>query len=212
MNTTTAIFVSTSYDALASGSLLIPSDTIKTDTLTECEVFVAYIANTEEVTGAAYALNNIVLRRKGEAIEVLFDPNTDVTAIPFNLIHAYQHKPNHAKYEIVGAKAHELAAVPRFNVSSHARASDKQLIALNHDVRQRMLQFKAGLISLTEFVLALYEHNIYVSDIHQDVNVGPDDLVAVLTRRPTHAIELNRDNGVTDESNFPVLARLTVLL
>lgn len=209
---TIAIFVSTSYETLGTGKLLLPRDEIKTDTISsECEVFIPYVARTPEDAGAVYALKNITMRRDGDFIEVTFDPNTDVTAIAARHVHDHQHKPNHAFCIIAGSPDDDMADVPRFNISSHANANDEQLIALDYELRGACRQFADGLITLTDFVFALAAKEITVTNIHQNIN-DKSQPVAEISRRPTRVIDCCKDNGVVGEYNYPALARLSIVL
>ena len=209
---TIAIFVSTSYETISNGKLLLPRNEIKTDTLaSECEVFIPYVARTPEDSGAVYALKNITMRRDSDFIEVTFDPNTDVTAIAAHHVHDHQHKPNHAFCLIAGSSDDAMPDVPRFNISSHANANDEQLIALDHELRGACRQFADGLITLTDFVFALAAKGITVTNIHQNIN-DKSQPIAEISRRPTHVIDCCKDNGVVDNNDYPVLARLSIVL
>ena len=201
----TTFFVKRSYASLAAGSFTIASKQVQE--LVESEVFIVY-ANTG--LGNAFAVRNITLTPVDEAnVRVEFDPLTDVHAMPPSVLPKESLTESTQQYLMF---PDDVAAAPRFCVSNHASGNEPNMLCLNHDVRERLIQYKGGMISLTELVLVLHDQGISVTDIHQHRR-NKEKYVAQITERTSHVIELSKDNGVKQhDSDFPLLARLNVYL
>lgn len=205
MNNITTFFAKRSYASLAAGSFTIGAKQVQE--LVESEVFIVY-ANTG--LGNTFAVKNITLTPVDEAnVRVEFDPLTDVHAMPTSML------PRDALSESVQQYPmfpEDMLEAPRFTVSNHASGNEANMLSLDLEMRQRLIQYKGGMISLTELVLCLHEQGISVTDIHQHRR-QKEKYVAHITERASHVIELSKDNGVKlDDMNFPSLARLNVYL
>lgn len=205
MTTATRTFCAQrSYATLGSGSFPISLQLI--NAVVESEVFIVY---TNTGAGNTFALKNITLIKRDEDTAIVtFDPLTDVHAVPASILPRDQ-LTNSAMQALILTE--DLKDVPRFCVANNASGNYENPLTLDAEDRARLMQYKGGLISLTELVLALYEHGITISDIHQNTR-NREDKVALMSSYPTHVIELNKDNGVIDNNNHPRLARLSVLL
>lgn len=201
----TTFFVKRSYASLTAGSFTIGSKQVQE--LVESEIFIVYA---KTGLGNTFALKNITLTPVDEAnVRVEFDPLTDVHAMPPSVLPKDSLTESAQQYLM---HPEDVVAAPRFCVSNHASGNEPNMLCLNHEVRERLIQYKGGMISLTELVLILHEQNISVTDIHQHRRVN-EKYVAQITERTSHVIELSKDNGVKqDGSDFPLLARLNVYL
>ena len=199
----TTFFVKRSYASLAAGSFTIGSKQVQE--LVESEIFIVY-ANAG--LGNTFALRNITLTPVDEAnVRVEFDPLTDVHAMHQSVLPKESLTESAQQYLMC---PEDVVAAPRFCVSNHASGNEPNMLCLNHEVRERLIQYKGGMISLTELVLVLHEEGISVADIHQHRR-NKEKYVAQITERTSHVIELSKDNGVVQD-NFPLLARLNVYL
>ncbi|MEG0375915.1 MAG: hypothetical protein RR672_09785 [Raoultibacter sp.] len=204
MTNTRAFCANRSYASLGAGSFPIGSSELAD--LLESEVFIVY---TNQGLGNTFAIKNITIEPADEhTVRISFDPLTDVTALPSSILPRDQLKEQATCQTFIPTS--DLTDAPRFAVSNKASGNCDNLLSLDLEMRSRLLQYKGGMISLTELVLTLYEQGITICDIDQSVR-QKHKYAAVLHARPMHVIDLNKDNGVVQD-NLPLLARMQVLL
>lgn len=197
-------FAKRSYASLGAGNFAISSTLVKD--LIEAECFIVY---TDTGLGNTFAVQNIALTIIDEHnVRVSFDPLTDVHAMPASIL------PKSDLLEsacAVSMQEDEVKDVPRFNVVNVASGNNPNVLALNIDCRHRFMQYAAGLCTLTDLVLELYQSGIHVCDIHNGVK-QKSNYHAVLGQHPRVVFDLNKDNGLVNDQNMPLLAAMVVLL
>ncbi|QYW03560.1 hypothetical protein pEaSNUABM34_00258 [Erwinia phage pEa_SNUABM_34] len=199
---TKAFFFKTNYSVLAEGEFALPVDSLTS--LVNSRIFICI---TED--NLRFALTNITVQpiRNG-FLRVGFEPKTDVNAITTPIITP---KTMWSEYDF---DACSVENIPSFNISTHEDKNNEQLIALSYDLRMALMHYREGMYCVTDIVLRLHEHGIFVVDIDQNLKVALSP-IAVLSERPTHAVSLSKDNGVLsriDDFELPDLAKLIVLL
>lgn len=203
MNNVNTFFAKRSYASLGAGTFTIAASRL--NELVDAECFIVY---TDTGLGNTFAVRNISITPVDENnVRITFDPLTDVHAMPANAL---------PKDSLTGSLIflamgqEEMQSVPRLLVSSDASGNNPNMLSLDLECRQRLHQYKGGLITLTELCLTLHEKGIHVVDIDNNVR-QKDHPMSVFAQYPRTAIELNKDNGV-EEGSQPVLARMSVLL
>lgn len=204
MNTVTTFFVKRSYASLAAGSFAIDAKHVQE--LIECECMIVHVDTGHR---NAFALKNISLTPIDEHnVRVTFDPLTDAHAMPSSVMP----KDLKGSIQVYGMYGEDLKDVPRFDVSNDASGNNPNLLSLDLESRQRFVQYFGGMCTLTDLCLSLHDKGIHVVDIHNNVKQH-DHGVAVFTQRYRTSFELNKDNGIKRHNeDYPVLARMTVLM
>lgn len=202
--TISTFFVKRSYASLAAGNFAIDAKHVQELVESEC-----LIVHVDTGHRNAFALKNISITPIDEHnVRITFDPLTDAHAMPSSVMP----KDLTGSIQVYGMYEDDLKEVPRFFVSNDASGNNPNLLSLDLECRERFVQYFGGMCTLTDLCLTLHDKGIHVVDIHNNVKQH-DHGVGVFTQRYRTAFELNKDNGIKRHNDdYPVLARMTVLM
>lgn len=207
------VFVKRSYESLRTGSFVVPADL--TPAIAESSHFISY---TNTGAGNVFALKNVTIqplvtdsKTDGVHVQVKFDPLTDAVALPRSIL-PLEELARHDSATVLTFPYELVENVPMFEVASHANGNHKNLLALTHHQRLNFRRMRDGMISITDLVYALSDTGIVLEDITPYKTKNNYQISAQLAPHPNMVFILNKDNGVKNESDWPDLARLYVLL